>query len=405
MQPALLNAVETGAAGGQLFAGLSELAAGIVAQNGCRQLGQIMLAAAQVARRLRFQAEAEFVQALGQAMEKCIDASFGAADRQAGKPLAGLQQLVARGAVEPVRLLGQPFGDLVLRLCNQFGGSGRRGSAQVGNKIGDGEVGLVANRGDHRQSRSRDRTGDALAVEGCQIFQRSATTGQDDQSTRPSALSSASAASISAGAESPCTLTGQSEDTQAGVAAGNDVEKVTNHRAGGRSDNAHGVRKAGQRAFAFGVEEAFGLEAGLELFKGQLQRTRADRLHGFGHQLHLTALFINADPAADEHVQAILDAKAQQHRLTAEEHHGQLRISVLQREVDMAARRGTEVGDFTLDPDVAVLQLDQLAHLAHQLAHRPDAARWARLLKVEAELRAEAMQRREWVMPDHHLKV
>jgi hypothetical protein len=43
--------------------------------------------------------------------------------------------------------------------------------------------------------------------------------------------------------------------------------------------------------------------------------------------------------------------------------------------------------------------------LTHQLTHRPDAARGARLLKLEAELRAEAVPLREGVFSDHLFKV
>ena len=39
------------------------------------------------------------------------------------------------------------LGDLVLGFGNQLGGGGRRGSAQVGDEVGDGEVGLVADGG------------------------------------------------------------------------------------------------------------------------------------------------------------------------------------------------------------------------------------------------------------------
>ena len=61
---------------------------------------------------------------------------------------------------------------------------------------------------------------------------------------------------------------GEEQDIEAGVAAGDDVQKVADDGAGGRGDDAGGVRKGGQGAFARGVEEAFGFEALLELFEG-----------------------------------------------------------------------------------------------------------------------------------------
>jgi hypothetical protein len=158
------------------------------------------------------------------------------------------------------------------------------------------------------------------------------------------------------------------------VAAGDDVEEVANDGAGGRGDDAHGAGKCGQRLLAFGVEQAFGLEALFELLEGQLQGAGADGLHGFGHQLHLAALLVDADAAAHQDVQAVFGAEAQQHGLAAEEDNGQLRVGVLEREVEVAGGRGTEVGDFAFDPDVAVFLLDELADLADEFANRPDAA-------------------------------
>ncbi len=179
------------------------------------------------------------------------------------------------------------------------------------------------------------------------------------------------------------------------MAAGDDVQKVADDGAGGRGDDADGAGKGGQRALAVGVEEAFGLEARLELLEGQLQRAGADRLHGLGHQLHLAALLVDADPAANQHVQAVFGAEAEQHRLAAEENDGKLGVGVLEGEVDVAGGRGAEVGDFALDPDVAVLLLDEFADLGDQLADRPDAAGLAGLIEAEVELG------REWIGPGH----
>ena len=170
------------------------------------------------------------------------------------------------------------------------------------------------------------------------------------------------------------------------MAAADDVEEVANDGAGGRGDDADGAGKRGQRALAVGVEEAFGLEALLQLLEGELQRAGADGLHGFGDELHLAALLVDADAAADQHVQAVFRAEAEKHGLAAEEDDGQLGVGVLEGEVDVAGGRGTVVGDLALDPDVAVLLLDQFAHLRHQFADRPDAARGRGSSKCEAQL-------------------
>ena len=97
------------------------------------------------------------------------------------EPLAGLQELKARGAFQAVRLRRQMLGDLVLGLGDELGGSGRRRCAQVGDKVRDGEVGLMTHRRNHRKSAPCNRARDLLAVEGGEIFKRAAAARNDDQ--------------------------------------------------------------------------------------------------------------------------------------------------------------------------------------------------------------------------------
>jgi len=78
------------------------------------------------------------------------------------------------------------------------------------------------------------------------------------------------------------------------------------------------------------------LRAGSKLFEGQLKRTGAYRLHGFSHQLHLSALLVDAYPTPNQNVQTVFGTKPQQHGLTSKKHHGKLRFGVLEREVHMA---------------------------------------------------------------------
>jgi hypothetical protein len=132
--------------GGKPLARLGKPLARIVAQDGGGQIGDIALMLPKLLADDCFHAKRKIVQALSQPMQQRIHAPFGAADGQAGEPLAGLQQLKAGGALQPMRLLGHALGNLVLRLGNQFGGGGWRGGAQVGDKIGNREVGLVAYR-------------------------------------------------------------------------------------------------------------------------------------------------------------------------------------------------------------------------------------------------------------------
>jgi hypothetical protein len=66
------------------------------------------------------------------------------------------------------------------RADDQFGGRGRRGSAEVGDEIDDGEVGFVADGGDDGDLGGRDGAGQGFVVERGQVFGGAATTRNDD---------------------------------------------------------------------------------------------------------------------------------------------------------------------------------------------------------------------------------
>ncbi len=107
-----------------------------------------------------------------------------------------------------------------------------------------------------------------------------------------------------------------------------DVEKVADHRACWRGHNSHAARKRRQGPFAFFTEKPFGFQPFFQLLEGELQRSRAHRLHGFGHQLHLATLLVYAHAAAHQHMQPVLGPETEQHRLPPEQDHRQLCLGI-----------------------------------------------------------------------------
>jgi len=145
LKETLGGAVDAGAAGEEALAGLGEGLTRIVAEDGGCEFADAGLAKAKRAVERRVEALGEVVDALGEAMEKHGDAALGAVGRRgAGEALPGLEKLEACGALEAMLIRGEVLGDLVLRLGDELGGCGRRGCAEVGGEVGDGEVGLVA---------------------------------------------------------------------------------------------------------------------------------------------------------------------------------------------------------------------------------------------------------------------
>ena len=148
------------------------------------------------------------------------------------------------------------------------------------------------------------------------------------------------------------------------------------------------MREGGQRLLARGIEETAGFQPLAEVLEGDLQRARTDRLEELGNELHLAALLIDGDFSPEQDVEAVGGTKAQERRLLPEEDSWELRVAILEREVDVAGGGGTEVGDFAFDPEVAVFALDVNPNFADEVADLPDAARDRRGLgfKREAEL-------------------
>jgi hypothetical protein len=97
-------------------------------------------------------------------------------------------------------------------------------------------------------------------------------------------------------------------------------------------------------------------------------------------------------------MQAVLGAEAEKHGLAAEEDDGELRVCVLEGEVNVAGGRRAVIRDLALHPNVAVLLLYQLTHLRNQLVDWPDAARSPRLVKPQAQLGLEAGLRRKSIV-------
>ena len=379
VEQTLRGVQEADAAGGEVLLGVCEALAGIVAENGSAEFGNAALGIADVEGHAAGEALRGVVEALGEPVKKRGDASFGAGDGNAGEALAGLKELEMATAFQAGIEAGEVLCDAVLGLGDELGGGGRRWCAQVGDEVGDGEVGFVAYRGDDGNLGGGDGAGDALRVEGGQVFQRASAAGDDDDINQSLAFGAgiieAGNGGFDFGGGGLALHAGSAdEDVESGVAAAGDVEEVADDGPGGRGDDADGARECRQRALARGVEKAFGFESFLELLEGELERAGANGLKGFGHELHLAALVVDADPAASEDVLAVFRAKAQQRGLAAEEDDGKLGVGVLQREVNVAGGRGAQVGDFALDPDVGVLGFDDLANVGDEQADGPDAA-------------------------------
>ena len=171
------------------------------------------------------------------------------------------------------------------------------------------------------------------------------------------------------------------------MAAGENVENILNGGAARRGDDADSPGKRGQRFLACGGEEALGGELGLELLEGDLEGSGAHRLHVFGEQLHFAASLVHRDASASDDLHPVLRTEAQQAGLGTKHDDAELRVAVLQGEVEMAAFGGTIVGDFALNPDIGKSFFEVGADGGDQFPHGINAARGYFGGKLEGKLR------------------
>jgi hypothetical protein len=92
-----------------------------------------------------------------------------------------MEKLETHGAGKALVLRGEVFADLMLGLGDQLSSGGRGWCAQVGYKVGDGEVGLMSYGGNDWKAARCNRAGDAFGIEGRQVFKRATAACNYDE--------------------------------------------------------------------------------------------------------------------------------------------------------------------------------------------------------------------------------
>ena len=130
-------------------------------------------------------------------------------DGKAGEALAREHELVTNGAADAGVECLHALLDAVLCGGDEFGGSGRCGSAEVGDEVCDGEVGFVADSGDYGQTGCGNGAGKGLVVEAGEIFDRPPPRAMRMRSTVSGcALNQLMPAATEAGHPVPCMVAG-----------------------------------------------------------------------------------------------------------------------------------------------------------------------------------------------------
>src|SRR5207245_8712112 len=247
--------------------------------------------------------------------------------------------------------VAQGVDDGLLLPHDELGGGRRRRRAQVRHEVGDREVDLVADAGDHRGLRGDDRARDDLLVEGPEVLERAAAPADDDHVDVAERVQVGDAVGDLAGGALTLDPDGPDDDVKVAEAAADDAQHVADGGAGRRGDDADLPRKLRERPLAPGVEEALGLEPRLELLDGDLERAEPLRLHELDDHLVFPAGGVDLEAPERQHVQAVLGLEADAAQAVPEEHDADLGLVVFEREVRVAGAGDTEIADLALDPE------------------------------------------------------
>src|SRR5579864_4136230 len=150
------------------------------------------------------------------------------------------------------------------------------------------------------------------------------------------------------------------------------AQDVAYRRALRRRHDPDASRQPRQGLLTLRIKKSFGCERLLQLLERKLQRPQSHRLDMRNVNLIFAPWLVDANRSAHCDVQSILGAEFQAAHLIAKAHTADLRLFVLQREIQMPRLRRAKIRDFTLDPQVAKFVFEQIAYTQIQLADAPD---------------------------------
>ena len=286
--------------------------------------------------------------------------------------LSGLAQPASAQLGQTLRLVLALPGEGGAVGAHQFGGGRGGGGAAVGNEVGDGEVGLVAHRGHHRQGGGGDVARQSLVVEGGQILLGAAAARQDEHVHLLARQGRGQGLAELGHRVLALHRAGVEDHLRHRVASSQDVQDVAQGGTRGRGDDPDAAGKGGQGALARAVEQALGLQQRLQAFEGSALRAGTRRFHVFDDELAVPARLVEGDAYPRQHLLAVARLEAQQVAAVAEQGAAHLGVAVLEAEVHVPRAGCAQVGDLALHPEQGEAALQHLAQLAVEAADGVD---------------------------------
>ncbi len=272
-----------------------------------------------------------------------------------------------------------------------FGGRARSCGADVGDKIGDCEIGFVADGGNDGNGGIENGAGHTFFVEGPKILQAPAAPCQENRvkfagRRRGKFVEKAEGVGYFTRGIRALNRARDEDDLEGRIAALDDVENVMYRGAGRGRNEADSIGKGREDALPLLGEKPFGCEFLFEPFKRGLERAHSLRFNREDVQLVLTARFIDGQFAFENYPPAVLDRLAPSDRFGSKDNTTNLGESVLKREINVAGALDTAICDFSTRPKRAEMAFEQAADVRGQFADGKYATRDFRRKKFASEI-------------------
>ena len=240
-------------------------------------------------------------------------------------------------------------------------GGGRRGRAQVGSKVGQRDVGFVADAADDGDGARGNGADEVGVVVRPQVFEAAAAANEQQRVAFRAAVG---------GLDLPDELRrrlfalderGIDDDANQRVAAAQGGERVVDGGAAGAGNDADVSRCGRDGALARGIETTFGGEHVAAAFEFGFERADARRFNLVEDELVVAARLVEGGAAMHAHREAVGKlARGQAEAVTValEQRAGDLRRVVLEGEVNMPGGGAAQIADFALDPNIAVIAFE-----------------------------------------------
>lgn len=256
----------------------------------------------------------------------------------AGKGLSGLFQKFEQAEF---------FGD------DHFGGGRWGGGADVGDPIGDGKIGFVADGGEDGDARFKDRLGDDLFVEGPKVFDAASASADDEDVGELVAVEVVDGLGNFLCRPFSLHFNGVEDDVRAGESSCQNVQDILDDGTCGAGDDTDAAGEAGQGLFFSRVEPAARVEGFFELVEFEEQFAHPDKLEFADDELVLAAGGVEADfPGGDDLVSLFGQAR-EVGGAAFEEDGGDLGGGVFQGKIEVAGSLKFEIADFSADGDAS----------------------------------------------------